>query len=154
MGESRKRRLGGRNVDPPAARLPWSLVVCSNRSTVERCLHHPITDETRYRLLSYLAAHPEASQRELASELGISLGKINYCLRALMQKGWVKVQNFRRQRNKLRYAYVLTPNGLEERVKVTYRFLKARIAEYETIAAEIERLTSELQAPTDHSSKS
>lgn len=109
---------------------------------------HPLSEEVRYKLLKYLAEHPEASQRELARELGVSLGKVNYCLHALMEKGLVKARNFRSSSNKAAYAYVLTPKGLEEKVNVTYAFLRRKMAEYDTIAAEIERLSAEVQAMT------
>lgn len=107
-------------------------------------MNHPVTDEVRYRLLRYLEEHPHASQRELARELGVSVGKLNYCLRALIEKGWVKMRNFRKSTNKLAYAYYLTPKGLEEKVSVTSAFLRRKIAEYETLSAEIERLNREL----------
>ena len=115
------------------------------RSIVERTVNHPHSEETRYRILSYLAEHPDASQRELAAELGVSLGKVNYCLQALVQKGWVKMANFRRSPKKLAYAYILTPRGIEEKVNVTRLFLRRKMAEFDSIAKEIERLTSELR---------
>jgi EPS-associated MarR family transcriptional regulator len=107
--------------------------------------HHDIADEARYRLLTHLAAHPEATQRQLAQELGISLGKVNYCLRALIEKGLVKARNFKNSSNKAAYAYVLTPRGLEEKIEVTYAFLRRKIAEYAAIASEIERLSAEVR---------
>ncbi|HYS52869.1 MAG TPA: MarR family EPS-associated transcriptional regulator [Thermoanaerobaculia bacterium] len=103
-----------------------------------------VSDEIRYRLLRYLEEHPDASQRELAKHLGASLGKINYCLQALIAKGLLKMRNFRGSKKKLAYAYVLTPKGIEERINVTSRFLKRKLAEYDSISAEIERLTKEL----------
>ncbi len=103
-----------------------------------------VSDEVRYRLLRYLEEHPEASQRELAEHLGVSVGKINYCVQALIAKGLVKMRNFRGSKKKLAYAYVLTPKGLEEKINVTSRFLKRKRAEYDAISAEIERLTREL----------
>ena len=105
----------------------------------------PLSEDVRYRLLSHLAEHPDASQRDLAAMLGFSVGKVNYCIRALMQKGLVKMRNFRKSRNKLAYGYVLTPKGIEEKVKVTGEFLRHKIAEYELIATEIERLRNELR---------
>jgi EPS-associated MarR family transcriptional regulator len=103
-----------------------------------------LTAEARYRLLSYLADHPEASQRELARQLGVSLGKINYCLRALMEKGWVKARNFRNSNHKAGYLYVLTAKGLEEKVNVTSAFLRRKLDEYDLLTKEIERLTREV----------
>jgi EPS-associated MarR family transcriptional regulator len=104
-----------------------------------------VSDELRYRLLNHLAEHPNASQREVAAELGISLGKVNYCLNALIQKGWLKVQNFKKSENKTGYLYVLTPKGIEEKVNVTYQFLRRKMAEYDVLKEEIERLTVEVQ---------
>lgn len=105
---------------------------------------HEVTHETRYRLLKYLAEHPDATQRELARELGISVGKINYCLRALIKKGWVKVDNFRRSSRKSAYAYVLTARGIEEKLNVTHAFLDRMIREYDAMRLEIDRLMSEV----------
>src|SRR5258706_293999 len=80
------------------------------RSIVERLAMAPaVTDEIRYQLLRYLEENPEASQRELARHLGVSVGKVNYCLRALIEKGWLKMRNFRNSKNKLAYAYAVTP---------------------------------------------
>ena len=103
-----------------------------------------ITDETRYRLLRYLEDHPEASQRELARHLDISIGKVNYCLRALIERGLLKVRNFKNAKHKLAYAYHLTPKGLEEKLNVTYAFLRRKMAEYDAVQAEIERLNREV----------
>jgi|SRR3569623_323531 len=103
----------------------------------------PLDDETRYRLLKLLESKPELSQRELASEMGMSLGKVNYCLRAVMERGWVKVKNFTRHPNKRVYAYYLTAKGVEEKGKVTVRFLKRKLTEYEELKEEIERLQRE-----------
>ena len=105
---------------------------------------HLVTDEVRYRLLQYLEDHPEASQRELARHLGASVGKINYCVRALIAKGLVKMRNFHGSRTKLRYVYVLTPKGIEERLNVTMRFLRHKIEEFDRLSQEIEKLTQEL----------
>jgi len=107
-------------------------------------MEHPVSDEVRYRILRYLEEHPVASQRELASHLGVSVGKINYCIRALVEKGWIKMRNFRGSQRKMSYVYVLTPKGLEEKVKVTIRFLRRKIAEYNSLSAEIERLNLEV----------
>ena len=112
-----------------------------------------LSEEVRYRLLKYLGEHPDASQRELARELGVSLGKVNYCLHALMEKGLVKARNFRNSQNKAAYAYVLTPKGLEEKIDVTYAFLRRKLLEYDTIAAEIERLSAEVEALTNANAK-
>ena len=109
-------------------------------------MEHSLTDEVRYRLLLYLDQHPHASQRELARELGVSVGKINYCIRAFVERGWVKMRNFRKSPHKLSYAYILTPNGIEEKIRVTSSFLRRKLAEYEALSAEIERLSREVAA--------
>jgi|ERR1051325_4633806 EPS-associated MarR family transcriptional regulator len=106
---------------------------------------HPISDEIRYRLLRYLEDHPDASQRDLARHLDVSVGKVNYCLRALIEKGLLKVRNFSNAKKKLAYAYTLTPKGLEEKVAVTRAFLRRKIEEYDAAQAEIERLSRELR---------
>ena len=108
-------------------------------------LSHSVSEEVRYRLLRYLEEHADASQRELAAHLGVSVGKTNYCLRALISKGLVKMRNFRNSKNKMAYAYVLTPKGIEEKVNTTASFLRRKIAEYDSIAQEIDRLTKELR---------
>ncbi|SRR5687768_3034518 len=104
-----------------------------------------VTEEVQYRLLTHLAQRPDASQRELARELGISLGKLNYCLRALIEKGFVKARNFKNSNRKSTYAYILTGKGLDEKIKITAAFLRRKIAEYDAIAREIERLKAEVQ---------
>jgi len=103
-------------------------------------------DDTHYRLLRLLEANPELSQRDLARELGTSLGKINYCVNALIEKGWVKARNFRNSRKKLAYAYLLTPRGIEQKAKITVRFLRRKITEYEVLETEIEQLRREVSA--------
>ena len=101
-------------------------------------------EETRYRLIKLIEENPDISQRELASQLGISLGKVNYCLKALINVGWVKAGNFVRSNNKICYAYVLTPAGLREKTKITARFLKKKQEQYEALRSEIARLQLEL----------
>jgi EPS-associated MarR family transcriptional regulator len=102
-----------------------------------------LTDEVRYRLMRLLEANPEMSQREVARELGISLGKVNYCMRALVQRGWVKATNFKNSQNKAGYMYLLTPRGLEEKASVTLRFLKLKTREHEMLSAEIAQMRRE-----------
>lgn len=92
---------------------------------------------TRYRLLKLLELHPAASQRELARAVGVSLGKVNYCLKALAEKGLVKAENFRNNANKLGYLYVLTPQGIAERMRLTVEFLRTKEREVEELRAEI-----------------
>jgi len=106
----------------------------------------PLDDETRYCILKLLESKPELSQRELANEMGVSLGKVNYCLRAVMERGWVKVKNFTRNPNKRVYGYYLTAKGAEEKAKVTVRFLKRKLTEYKELKEEIERLQKEAEA--------
>ncbi len=105
-----------------------------------------LDDDTRYRLLRLLTEHPNYSQRELASELGLSLGKTNYCLRALIERGWIKMQNFRSSENKLSYAYVLTPTGVMAKFRATADFLRRKQGEYARLEREIAELRSEVDA--------
>jgi len=102
-------------------------------------------DSTHYGLLKTLEDNPSLSQRDLAKRLGISLGKVNFCLNALVEKGCLKVNNFRNSENKLAYAYVLTPRGIEERARMTVHFLKYKMQEYEQLRAEIEELKREAE---------
>ena len=104
------------------------------------------TEDTDFQLLRQLTDQPSASQRGLAAKLGVSVGKVNYCLRALMGKGWVKANNFRRSDNKLAYAYILTPVGIEEKSRLTKSFLQAKMAEFEQLRFEIESLRKEADA--------
>ena len=99
-----------------------------------------LSDEVRYRLMRLVAARPELSQRELARELGISLGKLNFCLRALVSKGLIKAINFKSNKNKACYLYFLTPRGAEEKARITVRFLQRKLAEYESMRVEIEEI--------------
>lgn len=99
-------------------------------------------------LLRLLEQHPEYSQRQLSNGLGVSLGKTHYLLKALLDKGWVKAQNFQRSDRKLRYLYVLTPSGVVERVKLTRAFLTRKEHEYCVLEAQIEALRKELQVPS------
>jgi EPS-associated MarR family transcriptional regulator len=102
-------------------------------------------DSTHYGLLKTLESNPSLSQRDLAKHLGVSLGKVNFCLNALVEKGCLKVNNFRNSNNKLAYAYVLTPRGIEMRARMTVQFLKYKVQEYERLKAEIEELKREAE---------
>ena len=102
-------------------------------------------DSTHYGLLKTLEGNPSLSQRDLAKHLGVSLGKVNFCLNALVAKGCLKVNNFRNSDNKLAYAYVLTPRGIEMRARMTVQFLKYKVQEYERLKAEIEELQREAE---------
>lgn len=102
-------------------------------------------DTTSYGLLKTLEDNPSLSQRDMAKRLGISLGKVNFCLNALVEKGCLKVNNFRNSENKLAYAYLLTPHGVEEKARMTVRFLKYKMQEYEQLRAEIKELKHEAE---------
>ena len=102
-----------------------------------------LTDEYRYKILKLVEANPEISQRQLAKKLGISLGKANFCLKALIEVGLLKATNFHNSLNKLAYMYLLTPTGLEEKSNITVRFLKAKMQEYELLQKEISLLLHE-----------
>jgi MarR family transcriptional regulator, temperature-dependent positive regulator of motility len=104
-----------------------------------------LPSEMRYRILEALESNPNLTQRELATMLGVSLGKVNYCLQALIEKGWIKVRNFRRDQNKLRYIYFLTPAGVEEKARVTVRFLRQKMAEVEALNREIDALRRQVE---------
>jgi len=104
-----------------------------------------LTDEYRYKLLQLLEENPQASQRELANALGISLGKVNYCLNALMERGLIKARNFTNSRSKRAYMYYLTPRGFQEKARVTVRFFKQKMVEYEALRREIETLRREAE---------
>lgn len=99
-----------------------------------------LTDEYRYKLLQLVEENPQASQRELANALNVSLGKVNFCLNALMEKGLIKARNFTNSRNKRAYMYYLTPQGMREKARVTMRFFRQKVAEYEALRREIETL--------------
>jgi EPS-associated MarR family transcriptional regulator len=102
-----------------------------------------LTDEVGYQLLRLLSADPTMSQRNVASALGISLGKTNYCLKSLVRKGWIKATNFKNSRNKAAYMYLLTPRGVEAKANVTMRFLQQKMREYEALRTEIEHIREE-----------
>jgi len=110
-----------------------------------------LSDDVHYRLLKLLEERPDASQRELSEVLGISLGKINYCVKALLSQGWIRATNFKNSKNKLAYAYLLTPSGIDAKTRITARFLKGKIAEYEALKQEIARLQAEV-APREDAS--
>ena len=99
--------------------------------------------DAQFRILRLLEESPEASQRDIARSLGVSLGLVNFCLRALVDKGCVKIANFRASDSKLRYAYLLTPDGLQEKTRLTADFLHRKVAEYEALKAEITALRAE-----------
>ncbi len=104
------------------------------------------SDDIPLQLLRLLEANPQMSQRALAEELGLSLGKTNYCIRALIEKGWVKARNFKNSDNKLAYAYALTPKGIRQRAAATLAFLQRKRAEFVALEREIKRLEAEVGA--------
>lgn len=101
-------------------------------------------EDLRFRVLRLIEQNPELNQRDLAKELGVSLGKTNYVLKALISKGMVKLENFNKSPNKLSYAYLLTPTGIAEKSQLTVTFLKRKTKEYEQLKAEIENLQKEI----------
>ncbi|WLD59423.1 MarR family EPS-associated transcriptional regulator [Salinispirillum sp. LH 10-3-1] len=107
-----------------------------------------LTDEYRYKIMKQIEANPSISQRELARELDISLGKVNFCLKALVDVGMVKASNFKKNPNKSGYLYLLTPAGIEEKAKVTARFLKRKTEEFDALKVEIENLQEDLRTRT------
>ena len=102
-----------------------------------------IQDEARFQILRLLHEDPSLNQRELSERLGVSLGAVNYCLKALIERGLVKAGNFSASENKLGYAYLLTPSGIAEKVHLTGRFLARKRAEYDALRVEIETLSRE-----------
>ena len=99
-----------------------------------------MTTETHLKILKHIESNPHVSQRKLAEDLGVSVGKVNYCVKALIDKGQVKAGNFKRSSDKVSYLYLLTPQGIEEKARLTASFLKRKIAEHEQICKEIEQL--------------
>ena len=106
-----------------------------------------LQDENHLKVLRLLEANPHLSQRDLAGALGVSLGKTNYCLKALLDKGFIKMQSFNKSSNKLAYAYLLTPTGIAEKAGLTVRFLARKLAEFDSLTLEIEALKSEVSQP-------
>lgn len=102
--------------------------------------------DTHLQVLRLLEANPQMSQRDLAAALGVSLGKTNFCLKALLDKGLLKMQNFQNSKRKLAYAYLLTPAGLSEKTALTGRFLTRKMQEFELLKAEIESLQRDASA--------
>ncbi len=107
-----------------------------------------MTEEAQYKLLRLLEHNPHATQREIAGELGISLGKVNYCLQGLIEKGLIKASNFKNSRNKAAYFYLLTPKGVKAKARITASYLKHKLAEYEALQDEIATLQAEVEGTT------
>lgn len=102
-----------------------------------------LQEDTYFRVLRMLQDNPDMTQREIAEKLGISNSGLNYCLKALIDRGWVKVQNFSQSKNKFGYIYVLTPQGIAHKAMLTGRFLKRKLQEYDALRAEIDALQAE-----------
>jgi EPS-associated MarR family transcriptional regulator len=111
-----------------------------------------LQEDTYFRVMRLLEANPDLTQRQLADTLGVSVGGLNYCLKALIQKGFVKVSNFRRSKNKFGYVYLITSAGASEKARLTASFLKRKMQEYEVIKAEIEALTKDALLPPGNDS--
>jgi len=105
-----------------------------------------IQEDTYFRVMRILQSSPDLTQREIAQLLGVSTSGLNYCLNALIDKGWVKVHNFSESKNKFGYVYLLTPSGIAEKAALTGRFLQRKLLEYEALRSEIESLSDEALA--------
>lgn len=103
-----------------------------------------LSDEVRYNLLRLLEANPAMSQRDVARQLGMSLGRVNFCVQALVEKGILKATNFKNSKRKAAYMYLLTPRGIEEKAQVTARFLQKKLQEYEELRTDIARIREEV----------
>jgi EPS-associated MarR family transcriptional regulator len=101
-------------------------------------------DESQFRTLRELAKDGTLSQRELSKRMGISLGKVNYLVNALLEKGYIKAKRFKNSKNKIAYVYILTPKGISARVSQTYTFLQRKVKEYEKLKEEIEALKNDV----------
>ena len=108
-------------------------------------MNHAYEQEIRYRLLNLLADEPQLRQLDMAKMMGISVGKVNFCISELAKKGLIKVKRFKSAKNRVPYSYILTPHGIEEKGRITVRFLKRKIAEYEEIERQIGVLAEEVQ---------
>lgn len=105
-----------------------------------------LQEDTYFRVMRILQEDPDLTQRELAEKLGISVGGMNYCLKALIEKGLVKMKNFATSKNKFGYVYVLTPTGVAEKATITHRFLRRKMDEYDALKVEIETLKKEFES--------
>ena len=108
-----------------------------------------MAEERHLKALRLLEQNPEMTQRELAEALGVSVGAANYCLKALVEKGWVKLENFQKNPNKLGYLYLLTPMGIAAKAQLTASFLRRKMAEYEALRSEIDQLQAEVDGLTE-----
>ncbi len=106
--------------------------------------------DTYFRVLRILNENSDLTQREVAEKLGVSVGSLNYCLKALIEKGWIKMHHFSQSKNKFGYVYILTPKGISEKAALTGYFLKRKLSEYESLKLEIESLNRELHNTHEH----
>jgi EPS-associated MarR family transcriptional regulator len=113
---------------------------------IKRSRQAKLQEDTYFRVMRILQENPDFTQRELAEKLGISVGGLNYCLKALIENGLVKMKNFSNAKNKFGYVYVLTPNGMAEKAAITHRFLQRKMDEYKALKAEIEAIMNETAA--------
>ncbi len=118
-------------------------------SSIVQIMNDQFEQEIRYKILRFLSVEPNISQRAMAGRLGISLGKTNYVLSELAEKGIIKMKRFKNAPKKSSYSYILTPRGLEQKAKITARFLKQKQAEYEEIRKQIKEITEELKTAHD-----
>ena len=105
--------------------------------------------DEHYQVIRILQKNPHLTQRELSRELGLSLGKLNYCLKALVNKGWIKIGNFTQSKTKYRYVYLVTPKGIAEKARMTKEFLSRKIKEYDDLREEIDILKNEVLTSCD-----
>lgn len=112
--------------------------------TKQKPITTDVESEISWQVMSHLADHPEVSQRDLAAELDVSLGSVNYCMKALVSKGFVKAENFRNSSNKLSYSYLLTPSGMRQKARLTVSFLKRKQLEYNRLEQEIADLRAQV----------
>ena len=103
-----------------------------------------LQEDKYFRVLRILQSHPGITQRELANRLGLSVGGLNYCLKALIEKGWVKLQNFNQSKNKLGYVYLLTPAGIAQKALLASSFLKRKLREHDSLKAELDAVAKEI----------
>ncbi|NNU43656.1 MarR family EPS-associated transcriptional regulator [Ramlibacter montanisoli] len=115
--------------------------------------HSDLAEDLHFRVLRLLQEHPDLSQRELAAKLGVSNGKLHYCMKALIEKGLVKLGNFANSKHHLGYAYLLTPKGIAQKARMTSNFLRRKMAEYEALQAEITGLQRELKTQAEAPAK-
>ena len=107
--------------------------------TSVQCMNNKLDNQDHFNVMRKIQKQPKTSQRNLAGQLGFSLGKLNYCLKALQQKGLIKIKNFQKNTNKLNYIYVLTPKGINEKTKLTVNFMKRKMKEYEELKGELKK---------------